>query len=576
MNRYFQQEISNLKELGAEFSEAHPAIAPMLSGPSADPDVERLLEGVAFLTAMLRQKLDDEFPEIIHELVHLIWPHYLRPVPSATIMAFAPKPSLKQSLKIPAGVHVASVPVDGTPCLFQTCYDVDVHPVRLMDAYFREAPGRSPAISVQMEITGPRLNDWHPGHLRFFLGGDFSGAADLYALLLRRLRQIVITPHEGGEALILSPDELRPAGFSQNESLFPYPSNSFPGYRILQEYFVLPSKFLFLDLFGWERWKNRGSGNTFEVTFELGDVSGHLPKVNKSSFCLFASPAVNIFSNDADPIRLDHRKRDYLVRPSGQNPRHYQVYSVDKVTGFVQGTAKEKTYAPFDMFSAAHSDVPVYYSRLRHSPVNSGLDVYLSFTYPPGAELNKTEIISAKIQCTNASLPEGLQTGDISQPTSTSPELATFNNITPPTNNILPPLGKNLLWRLLSHLSLNYLSLASAENLRTILELYNFEETRDKSGFIANQKRIAGIEQVTAKRSDRLVNGMMMRGQDILMKARLDHFTGFGDFFLFGSILDYFLGNYASINTYTRLSVHETVRGDNYQWPARLGAHPLV
>ena len=90
----------------------------MLSGPSADPDVERLLEGVAFLTAMLRQKLDDEFPEIIHELVHLIWPHYLRPVPSATIMAFAPKPSLKQSLKIPAGVHVASVPVDGTPCLF--------------------------------------------------------------------------------------------------------------------------------------------------------------------------------------------------------------------------------------------------------------------------------------------------------------------------------------------------------------------------------------------------------------------------------------------------------------------------
>ena len=106
--------------------------------------------------------------------------------------------------------------------------------------------------------------------------------------------------------------------------------------------------------------------------------------MNKSSFCLFASPAVNIFSNDADPIRLDHRKRDYLVRPSGQNPRHYQVYSVEKVTGFVQGTAKEKTYAPFDMFSAAHSDVPVYYSRLRHSPVNSGLDVYLSFTYPRG------------------------------------------------------------------------------------------------------------------------------------------------------------------------------------------------
>jgi type VI secretion system protein ImpG len=576
LNQYFQQEISYLKELGAEFSESHPAVAPMLSGPSSDPDVERLLEGVAFLTALLRQKLDDEFPEIIHELVHLIWPHYLRPVPSATIMEFAPKPSLKQSLKIPAGVHVASVPVDGTPCLFQTCCDVTVHPVRLVDAYFRESAGRPPAIAVQMEITGPPLSDWQPGHLRFFLAGDFSRAADLYMLMLRKLRQIIITPLEGGTSALLSPDDLRPGGFSNDESLLPYPSNSFPGYRILQEYFVLPSKFLFLDLFGWERWKNRGSGNKFEIAFEFEELPTPLPKIHKSSFSLCASPAVNIFSNEADPIRLDHRRRDYLVRPSGQNTRHYQVYSVEKVTGFVQGTAKEKTYSPFDMFSAAHSTDPVYYSRLRHSPVNSGLDVYLSFTYPPGAGLNKTEIISPKIQCTNANLPEGLQTGDISQPTSTSPELLTFKNITPPTNNILPPIGKNLLWRLLSHLSLNYLSLSNAENLKTILELYNFEETRDKSAFIANQKRISGIQHVTAKGSDRLVNGVMMRGQDILMKARLDHFSGPGDFFLFGSILDHFLGNYASINTYTRLAVQETVRGDEYQWPARIDAHPLI
>ena len=548
----------------------------MLSGPSSDPDVERLLEGVAFLTALLRQKLDDEFPEIIHELIHLIWPHYLRPVPSATIIEFAPKPSLKQSLKIPAGVHVASVPVDGTPCIFQTRYDVDVHPVRLMDAYFRESAGRPPAISIQMEITGPPLSDWNPGHLRFFLAGDFSSAADLYMLMLRKLRQIVITPLEGGTSALLSPDDLRPAGFSNNESLLPYPSNSFPGFRILQEYFVLPSKFLFLDLYGWERWKNRGSGNKFEIVFEFGELPTPLPRIHKSSFSLCASPAVNIFHNEADPIRLDHRRRDYLVRPSGQNTRHYQVYSVEKVTGFVQGTAKEKTYSPFDMFSSAHSADSVYYSRLRHSPVNSGLDVYLSFSYPPGAGLNKTEIISPKIQCTNANLPEGLQTGDISQPTSTSPELVTFKNITPPTNNILPPLGKNLLWRLLSHLSLNYLSLSNAENLKTILELYNFEETRDKSAFIANQKRISGIQRVAAKGSDRLVNGVMMRGQDIMMKARLDHFSGSGDFFLFGSILDHFLGNYASINTYTRLSIQETVRGDEYQWPARIGAHPLI
>ena len=113
-NRYFQQELSYLKELGAEFAEAHPAVAPMLSGPSSDPDVERLLEGVAFLTSQIREKLDDEFPEIIHELIQLIWPHYLRPVPSCSIIVFTPKPALKQSLTVKAGIQVASVPVEGT------------------------------------------------------------------------------------------------------------------------------------------------------------------------------------------------------------------------------------------------------------------------------------------------------------------------------------------------------------------------------------------------------------------------------------------------------------------------------
>jgi len=135
-NRYFQEELDNLKDLGAEFSKAHPAVAPMLSGRSADPDVDRLLEGVAFLTALLRQKLDDEFPEIIHELIRLIWPHYLRPLPSTSIVAFTPKPILKQSITIPPGTQVASVPVQGTSCLFQTCYPVEVHPLHLLEASF--------------------------------------------------------------------------------------------------------------------------------------------------------------------------------------------------------------------------------------------------------------------------------------------------------------------------------------------------------------------------------------------------------------------------------------------------------
>ena len=123
-NRYYQQELFNLKELAQEFSRAHPALAPMLSGKTSDPDVERLMEGVAFLAGMLRQKLDDEFPEIVHGLIQLIFPHYLRPIPSTTVVSFTPRANLKESLTIPSGIEIASIPVEGTSCTFRTCGDI--------------------------------------------------------------------------------------------------------------------------------------------------------------------------------------------------------------------------------------------------------------------------------------------------------------------------------------------------------------------------------------------------------------------------------------------------------------------
>jgi type VI secretion system protein ImpG len=202
--------------------------------------------------------------------------------------------------------------------------------------------------------------------------------------------------------------------------------------------------------------------------------------------------------------------------------------------------------------------------------------MFLSVAYPPEAEAPKTETLSIRLMCTNGSLAESLQVGDISLPTSSSPDFAEFENIRPPTINTLPPLGSNLLWRLLSHLSLNYVSLGKAENLRALLELYIFPESRDRTTVIANQKRIAGIQGIEAKATNRLVSGIMMRGQEIEVKLRQDHFASEGDLFLFGCVLDYFLGVCASINTFTRLSVEEVVKGERYQWPARVGDRFLI
>ena len=120
MNKYFLNELDSLKEIAEEFSQANPTLAPLLSQPSADPDVERILEGVAFLTAGIRQKIDDDFPEFSQGLLNQIFPHYLRPIPSATIMEFTPTPILKNTLNTPAGTYLDSVEIDGVRCRYKT------------------------------------------------------------------------------------------------------------------------------------------------------------------------------------------------------------------------------------------------------------------------------------------------------------------------------------------------------------------------------------------------------------------------------------------------------------------------
>ena len=578
-NRYLQ-ELSKLRDLGEEFSKAHPEKAGMLSGRRSDPDVERLLEGTAFLTALLRQKLEDEFPEIIHELVQVIWPHYLRPIPSASIVAFTPKPTLKQTTTIPSGTQVASVPVEGTSCLFTTCFPVEMHPLNLLEASYVESSGQPPAIKLLLELKGPALSDWQPNSLRFYLGGENTTSTELYRLLRNDLQEIHITSLDNNRSLILSPNYLKPVGFASDEALIPYPTHVLPGYRIIQEYFILPEKFLFFDIKGWERWEDRGGGIRFEIKFIFKKVPRSIPRVKTDNFVLSATPVINVFPFDAHPIRLDHRKTEYRVSPSGNKGAHYQVYTVEKVVGFVQGTARERVYVPFELFNPDTRNHPVYHTHVRELEAGgddrSGFDVYLSVAYSEDSGLAVTETLSVQLKCTNGILSEGIRTGDICVPTSSSPEYVDFKNLRPPTSMVLPPLGTNLLWRFLSHLSLNYVSLANVQNLQAMLDLYNFKETRDRPSFLANQKRIAGIESLTTRAADRLVAGVVMRGREIQMDIRKDHFIGHGDLYLFGTILDFFLGSYASINTFTQLIVKEVLQGDIYKWPTRIGDHPLI
>jgi type VI secretion system protein ImpG len=181
-----------------------------------------------------------------------------------------------------------------------------------------------------------------------------------------------------------------------------------------------------------------------------------------------------------------------------------------------------------------------------------------------------------QLTCSNAFLPEKLHYGDISQPTATSPELATFENISQPTSPVQPPLGKDLLWRLLSHLYINYLSLADLDNLRAMVKLYVFTDTRDRAAVVANTKRVDAISALQVAKSDRLVHGLLMRGQEIKMSLDRKGYANAGDMYLFSSVMNRFFAGYASINCYTRLTVEDALSKELFQWNARIGDRPLL
>jgi len=573
-NRYYEDELNKLKGLAVEFSQANPALAPMLAGSSADPDVERLLEGVAFLTGLTRQKLDDEFPEFVQELANLLFPHYLRPIPASTLVSFEPKGMLAESVSVAAGTKIDSVPVDGTPCRFRTCTELQVHPVALESARLASGAGQASRLVLKFALQGGLdAAQWTTPSLRLFLGGGYTEASKLLLLLANHVKAVSLTRGDG-TVVELGPKALRQAGF--DGELLPYPSHAFQGYRCLQEFFVLPEKFLFVDIAGLDKALAGGSGSQFEVSVLLDQIPDWMPEIRGDSFMLNIVPVVNLFEHAADPVNHEHRASEYRLMPEAANRQHYQIYSVDQVVGYQQGASRERAYVPFGMLRHDGSNTLSYRTTLRQATVGRGSEVFLSVAYPPG-DLPLPETLSVRITCTNRQLPESLKLGDLSRPTSNSPDRMSFRNIRPMTAPLNPPSGEALLWRLISHVSLNFLSIASAENLRELLNLYVFSERQEQGPETANRRRIDGIQEVTATPETRLVGrGSLLRGQQIRIKCRLDFFAGIGDMYLFGCVLDRFIGDYAGINSYTRVELEDAFTGAVFKWPPRLGQQPLL
>ncbi len=603
---FYERELTYLRRMGAEFARKYPKIAGrLLLEPDRceDPHLERLLEGCAFLAARIHLKLEDEFPQITTALLETLYPHYLRPIPSMAVAEFQLNPDqgkLSTGFEIPRGSMLYSPPIDGEPCKFRACYDTVLWPLQLAEAHWRTPDRLEPPVKAGDAAGIIRLllrcfpdvnfDQLTIPKLRFYVNGESNLAHTLYELLCNHSLHIMVRA-AGARAprpILLGPECLRPLGFDESEAMLPYPRRSFSGYRLLQEYFVFPEKFFFFDLDGLERVRGAGMGEAIEILFfisrfdrpewqqllELG--------VGASTFRLGCTPIVNLFAHTAEPILVDQTRHEYPVVPDARRTTAIEVFSVDEVLCTTPGSQDSVRFAPFYGLHAGNGDNQRCYwyaQRRRAADDDQRSEVYLSLVDSAGQLRNpEGDTVTVRCTCSNATLPARLPFGSEEgalelEGTSAVQRVVCLRRPTPP---LPPPTGKDALWHLISHLSLNYLSLVDEgrEALQHILQLYNFSD----SPHLRNQ--IAGIARVRSSRHFARVsadNGVIAaRGTRVEVQLDEDQFVG-GGVYLFASVLERFLALYAGINSFAQLVLTTSQRkGVVREWPPRAGQSIVI
>lgn len=587
MKDYYQTALYNLRSLGARFAKEHPTVAPLLSSQSVDPDVERIMEGVAFLNGLINQRLDENFPEIVTTLLELTAPELLKPIPSQSLVKFTPLANVHGVQKILAGSILNSMPVENITCPYSLIEDCNILPIKSCNSRIENILPKKAIFHVSIDSLSP-VTSWWSQSIRFYLN-DYLARASQWHMILQRFTK-KITVHCGNRQINLRPSSLhcimpKASPFSTNKE------NSLSGSTMIRDFFTFPAKFLFLTLQDLLPLKPTSEAFKVDIAFELENFPV-LPELVPSLFHVNIVPVMNIFAHDATPFSLNHTQQDYHLVPEGDTNGQMEICRINEVTGVQRGgkTRKYHSYSEFEYWQLAsehkldkeniedneREQHDVYNVRRAISPINGRMEYHLSVIYNDIATIRTDETLVAKLYCYHHTLPLYLRVGDICNPTDSSPAMATFTNIINPTSPIPAPRDPEILWQLFSHLHANLLPLASVKALRHFLSLFVPWEENDTTLLLFNKRRIASIVKFQTIRDEMLIKGRPISGQKIHISIDSSGFTSAGEMFLFGTILEQALNHFVTINTYTKFEIQDTVTGEIITWPPRLGMKRLI
>ena len=609
---YYERELGFLRRYSREFSERYPKIAGrlLIAGEVCeDPHIERMIESFALLNARVSKRLDDDYPQFTEALFEVLYPHYLRPFPSCSIARFdhsgGGATQLTAASEVPRGTELNSRPVQGGACIFRTAYPVTVAPLALTGAAFAaifEAPeavaaplGASSSLSLTIETTADQVTLASLGlaTLRVFIDGEPSFCAAMRDALFMRAVKGYAQGDKSGRWIALPNIPVSAAGLGEDESLIPFSARSHPAYRLLTEYFCFPEKFNFFDI-DLAALCAALPAAARKVTLHLAlaglrtdsNTARMLGTLAANNVLLGCTPVVNLFRQRGEPIQLTHTSESYPVLADGRRAFAFEVHSIDSVSlvrQTPQGDAVVE-FAPF--YSLRHGQTPEgngHYWVMRRDDVladkSPGFETEISIVdidFDPAAV--ETDTLSLELTCSNRNLPAsltyGVPGGDLFLPGGSNTRAISFLRKPSPTYRF--QRGRGAHWRLISHLSLNHLSLSGGglEAFREMLALYDLPRSP------ISQRQISGIDAIAHQPANAWLPGnpfpCLVRGVEVRLTIDEEAFVGSG-IHAFAHIVERFLGLYVHANSFTQLVVLSKKNGEELlRCPPRSGDLSLV
>ena len=615
----YERELHYIREMGAEFADEFPGVAGALGMKGiecSDPHVERLLEAFGFLAARIQLEVEAQYPRFTRHLLEIVHPHYLAPTPSMAVVQLTPKlreGRLANGYVVPrdASLRAKHMLQQQTPCEYRLKHAVTLWPISVDRVEYttslgdlaRPLPnGSQPRAAVRIGLRsapGHRFDRLAIESLPFFVAGNDEIAMAFYEQLVAGAVGLIARVDSGSEQLHGSGSRcVRAVGFEEEHALIPPGSRSFDGYRLLQEYFAFPSRYMFVELCGLTSIVQRCASQELDLYLLLDREDPTLTRaIDASRLLPFCAPAVNLFARDADRIHLTGREHEYHVIADRARPLDYEVHSVTRVVGHGAQSDAQQEFLP--MYGARDPAIRqrsrTYYTvqrqpRLLSSKARGGAprstyvgsELYVALVdRDHGPHRSELRQLGVSVLCTNRDLPlhmaPGRDGGDFSLQAGAPVE--SVRCVAGPSAPRAAHGDTELAWRAISHLSFNYLALArdegerGAERLRELLGLYA------DIGDPTLTKQVEGIRAVEALAVTRPLPGEWPRtyGRGLEIQLLLDEraFRGSG-VFLLASVLARIFATQVAINSFAETKLSTLQRGEIMRWPAWVGLRNVL